>query len=204
MGMELNGCTPGARAGGVPRTGARLAVRTWLLCFSLHLLQNPCAAFHTPAVPCRQPHASVPLSAGPRARHLRGMLCPGGSVDSLHSHLRPAAPVISPGGLAHCLSLRSVTRSGRGKKRIHTALQTTSEEERGQTGLTWLQKLRDDPVFMQALAWGSFAFLLYIVKPFYGVIAGTFIMAFVGNGQAASLFALTHARRRALMRCVHA
>ena len=38
---------------------------------------------------------------------------------------------------------------------------------------------------MQVLAWSSFALLLYAVKPFYGVIAGTFIMSFVGNSVVA-------------------
>lgn len=53
------------------------------------------------------------------------------------------------------------------------------------SGKTWLEALMGDAVFMQVLAWSSFALLLYAVKPFYGVIAGTFVMSFVGNSVVA-------------------
>jgi hypothetical protein len=53
------------------------------------------------------------------------------------------------------------------------------------TGSTFLQRLSQDKIFMQVLAWSGFAVLMSILKPFYGVMAGTFIMAFVGNSVVA-------------------
>ena len=46
---------------------------------------------------------------------------------------------------------------------------------------TLLAGLTRDVIFMRVFAWASFAFLLSLVQPFYGVMAGTFVMSFVGN-----------------------
>jgi len=65
--------------------------------------------------------------------------------------------------------------------RAARSLLSASTGEEGDSNPTWLQNLTGDSVFMRLLAWSSFALVLHLVSDFYAVIAGTFILSFVGN-----------------------
>lgn len=151
----------------------------WVLSLSV----EPCMAMGhirrlRPGAACFQ------LTVGP-LRTKRSCACAPGQ---LHRGLCPAQPAgraqksyRALGVQWHCSVRGNADSEGLGSSGV-------SQDAAGggmSSGKTWLEALTGDAVFMQVLAWSSFALLLYVVKPFYGVIAGTFIMSFVGNSVVA-------------------
>jgi hypothetical protein len=70
---------------------------------------------------------------------------------------------------------------GVGVRRAETRLRGAASDDGPESTSSWLKRMSRDPTFMQFVAWGGFACILALLQPFYGVMAGTFIMAFVGN-----------------------
>lgn len=121
--------------------------------------------------------AFVPPSAAasPFAGALRVRTWPG---------LAARQPVMCGGTTRALLVPSQAARIARGAGVRHeaTRLRGSASENGGpESTSSWLKRMSRDPTFMQFVAWGGFACILALLKPFYGVMAGTFIMAFVGN-----------------------
>ena len=109
-------------------------------------------------------------------------------AGTLHARTWPALAARQPvlcGGTARALLVPNpaagIARNV-GVRRAETRLRGAASDDGGpESTSSWLKRMSRDPTFMQFVAWGGFACILALLKPFYGVMAGTFIMAFVGN-----------------------
>jgi hypothetical protein len=169
--------------GAMPPPMSRLALTGLLLgCHCAALQEAPLRARARARVVAAAASAFVPPSAAAAP-------CSG----TLHARRWPALAARKPvlcGGTARALLVSNpaaeIARDV-GVRRAETRLRGAASDDGGpgpvdsESTSSWLKRMSRDPTFMQFVAWGGFACILALLKPFYGVMAGTFIMAFVGN-----------------------